>query len=114
MKSGLLAAFAVSASMLLASCASVDITKTGSGYYEPTNPNQIEILKTRPEQTYVELGTLTVTGFNSGDVAKMHNAIRKEAAPLGADAVIITEEGMVREGLGSYSRWATGVAVKYK
>lgn len=95
-------------------CANVDITKTGSGYYEPTDANKIEILKTKPEKTYTELGTLTVTGFNSGDVAKMHNAIRQKAAPLGADAVIITEEGMVPEGFGTYTRWATGVAIKYK
>lgn len=97
----------------LGGCASVDITKTGSGYYEPTNPNTIEILKTRPESKYMELGTLTVTGFKSSDVAKMHNAIRNKAAPLGSDAVIITEEGMVPEGWGTYSRWATGVAIKY-
>jgi hypothetical protein len=94
-------------------CASVDITKTGTGYYAPTNPNKIEILKTRPENKYIELGTLTVTGFDSKAVAKMHNAIRNKAAPLGAEAVIITEEGMVPEGFGTYSRWATGVAIRY-
>jgi len=93
-------------------CASVDITKTGSGYYSPTNPNEIEILKTRPDKKYVELGTLTVTGFSSKAVAKMHNAIRSKAAPLGADAVIITDEGVVPAGF-SYERWATGVAIKY-
>ena len=105
----------LAASILLGvGCANVDITKTGSGYYEPTDANKIEILKTKPEKTYVELGTLTVTGFDSSAVAKMHNAIRQKAAPLGADAVIITEEGMVPEGFGTYSRWATGVAIKYK
>jgi hypothetical protein len=100
--------------VILTGCASVDITKTSSGYSEPTDPNKVEILKTRPEQTFTELGTLTVTGFDSSDVAKMHNAIRQKAAPLGANAVIVTEEGMVPEGFGTYSRWATGVAIRYE
>ena len=106
--------FQVLSLTVLASCATVDITKTSSGYSEPTDPNKVEILKTRPEQTYTELGTLTVTGFDSSDVAKMHNAIRQKAAPLGAHAVIVTEEGMVPEGFGNYSRWATGVAIRYE
>ncbi|MGE0108873.1 MAG: hypothetical protein AB7S81_03800 [Bdellovibrionales bacterium] len=100
--------------LILAACANVDITKTSSGFYDPTDPNLVEILKTRPERSYEELGTLTVTGFDSAETAKMHNAIRAKAAPLGSNAVIITEEGMVPGGWGTFKRWATGVAVRYK
>ncbi len=100
-------------SAFIASCASVDVTKTASGFYEPTNANKVEILKTRPERKYVELGTITVTGFDAKDVAKMHNSIRAKAAPLGADAVILTEEGLIPAGFGAYTRWATGVAIHY-
>lgn len=100
------------AALLMVGCASVDVTKTAAGYYPPTDPNRVEILKTtRPSWRYVELGTVTVTGFEVGDVAKMHNAIRAKAAPLGASAVILTEEGIIPQGYGSYSRWATGVAI---
>jgi hypothetical protein len=98
----------------LAGCASVDVTKTASGFYEPTNPNTVDILKTKPERKFVELGTVTVTGFESGDVAKMHNAVRAKAAPLGANAVILTDEGMTPASFGSYKRWATGVAIRYQ
>ena len=98
-------------SLILSGCASVDVTKTASGYYEPTNPNNIEILKTRPDQKYVELGTVTVTGFDAKDVAKMHNAVRSKAAPLGATAVILTDEGLIPKGFGNFERWATGVAI---
>lgn len=97
----------------LVGCSSVDITKTSSGYYNPTNPNTIEILKTRPNRSYEELGTFTVTGFASTDTAKMHNAIRAKAATLGADAAIITEQGML-PAFGGYQQWATGVAIRYK
>lgn len=100
---------------LLVGCmsASVDVTKTGKGYYEPTQASQVQILKTVPEVDYVELGSVTVSGFGSGDVAKMHNAVRAEASPLGADAVILTNEGMTPNGWGGFDRWATGVAIKY-
>ena len=100
---------------VLAGCtaAKVDVTKTGKGYYEPTKPAMVLILKTVPEEDYVELGTVTVTGFSSSDVAKMHNAIRAEAAPLGADAVIITDEGLLQVPYEGLKRWGTGVAIKY-
>ena len=100
---------------VLLGCASanVDVTKTGKGYYEPTKASLVQILKTIPEKSYVELGAVTVSGFGSNDVAKMHNAIRAESAPLGADAVIITDEGLTPDGWGVFYRWATGVAIKY-
>jgi len=105
---------ALSVCALLAGCASVDITKTSSGFYDPTDANTVEVLKTRPERGYEELGLLTVTGFDSAETAKMHNAIRAKAAALGSNAVILTEEGLIPAGWGNYHRWATGVAIRYK
>jgi hypothetical protein len=98
---------------LLAGCAEVDVTKTAKGFYDQTNPNEVEILKTRPDKPYVELGTVTATRFAPSESAKMHNAIRDKSAALGATAVILTEEGIVRGGWGM-ERWATGVAIRYK
>jgi len=99
--------------LLVTACAKVSVTKTGEGFYEPTKPAQVEILKTIPEEKYTELGTVTVSGFDSDASAKMHNAIRAKAAGLGADAVILTDEGLVPKGWGNYDRWATGVAIHY-
>ena len=90
----------------------VDITKTGKGFYEPTDPNNVEILLTRPAKTFVELGTLTVQGFSPSDTAIMHNAIRTKAAPLGANAVILTNQGILQGGF-TREMWATGVAIRY-
>jgi hypothetical protein len=95
--------------LLLVGCASVDVTKTGKGFYDPTNPNDVDILKTRPDKPYEELGTVTAVKFIATDTAKMHNAIRAKSAPLGATAVIITDEGIDRD-----YRWAMGVAIRYK
>ena len=98
---------------LLAGCATVDVTKTTKGFYDPTNPNDVEILKTRPDKPYVELGTVTATRFAPSESAVMHNAIRARSAALGATAVILTEEGIIPGGF-SGRRWATGVAIRYK
>ena len=98
----------------LVGCVTVDVTKTAKGFYDRTNPNEIEILKTRPERSYAELGTVTATGFAPSETAKMHNAIRSKSAALGANAVILTEEGIIPGGLGGGIKWATGVAVRYK
>ncbi|UJW81858.1 hypothetical protein [Hydrogenophaga sp. SL48] len=103
----------LSFALLIGACASVDVTKTGKGAYAPTDPNSVEILKTRPTRTYEELGTVTVTGFDATESAKMHNAIRAKSAPLGATAVILMEEGMIQVPFGM-KRWATGVAILYK
>lgn len=105
--------FVILFSLALVGCASVDITKTAKGFYEQTDPNEIEILKTRPEKPFIELGTVTATGFQPQESAKMHNAIRSKSAALGANAVILTEEGIIR-GDWRIERWATGVAIRYK
>lgn len=97
----------------LVGCASVDVTKTGKGFYNPTDPNEVEILLTRPEKSYEELGTMVVQGFRTSQTAEMHNAIRAKAAPLGANAVILTSQGIVGTGWGA-RMWAQGVAIRYK
>jgi hypothetical protein len=98
--------------LLLTACASVDVTKTNKGFYEPTKAAEVNILKTLPDYKYVELGTVTVSGFDSKESAKMHNAIRAKSSALGATAVILTQEGLNPGPFGTYLRWATGVAIR--
>lgn len=102
--------------MYIIGCATVDITKTGKGYNPPTNPNDVEILSTRPEKRYVELGSISADGFAISDTAKLHNALRAKAAPLGADAVLITDSRIIpSQGLfRSKEQWCKGVAIKYE
>ena len=88
--------------------------ETAKGFRNPTNPSEVMILKTRPEQSYEELGVLTVTGFAPSDTAKMHNAIRAKSAPLAADAVIITDEGIYTDPWAGPVKHASGVAIAYR
>lgn len=104
-----LIAFAL-ASATLVSCATVDVTKTGKGYFPPTNPNNVDILMTVPSRSYTELATVTTAGYPMRQEAKLHNAIRVKAAPLGASAVIIQDQGIMAN---NGRRWATGVAIRY-
>lgn len=98
---------------MITACGTVDITKTGKGYHEPTDPNDVEILMTRPTKPYEELGTINAMGFAPSETAKMHNALRAKAAPLGADAVIVTGSGMVNNGW-AITQYVMGVAIHYK
>lgn len=104
----LIAAFL--AALFIGGCAVVDVTKTAAGFHNPTNPNTVQILKTLPDRKYMELGTVSTTGFQVNQTAKMHNAVRAKSAALGADAVILTEEGI----LPNNTKWATGVAIKFQ
>lgn len=103
----------LAAAIVLGGCATVDVTKTSKGFTAATDPNAVQILKTIPAKPYDELGSVTVTGFAASDVAKMHNAVRSKAAPLGADAVILVDEGITPSTFSS-TRWATGVAIAFK
>ena len=91
-------------------CQTVDVTKTAKGFHTPTNPNDIEIFMTRPERSYEELGTVIARGFTPSDTAVMHNAIRAKAAPLGANAVVVTGNGLDANN----RQYAIGVAVAWK
>jgi len=95
---------------LLVGCAAVDVTKTAKGFYDPTDANEIEIIKTTPSKPYEELVTITAVHFIATETAVMHNAIRTKVAPLGANAAILMQEGIDANGF----RWAMGVAIRYK
>ena len=97
--------------LLFAGCSSgrVIASPTAKGqHYTATKPNDIEIFRTKPDKPYTEIGTVTVRA--SSNMLKMNIAIRAQAARLGADAVIITSEGVDKYG----ASWANGAAIKYK
>ncbi len=98
--------------ILISGCATVDITKTAKGFFDPTRADNIDILMTKPNRSFIELGTISTANWSPRDTAKMHNALRAKTAPLGADAVIILSSGIIRTDYGS-KMWTTGVAIKY-
>ena len=96
--------------LIICGCATVNVTKTAKGYFPPTDPNEIEILMTKPERSFIELATVTTVKWPPGDAAKMHNSLRAKCAPLGANAVILISSGIDYNG----RYWASGVAIRYK
>lgn len=103
------------ASIILSACGTVEITKTGRGFHNPTNPNMVEILMTAPKRTYQELGVFQASGFTRRETAVMHNAIRTKAAELGADAALITDTGFAPTSSGGTPMlFANGVALKFQ
>jgi hypothetical protein len=96
--------------LIVCGCAQVNVTKTAKGYFDPTNPDEIEILVTIPrERPYIELATVTTRNWSTSDTAKMHNSLRAKCAPLGANAVILGSSGIDYNGYF----WASGVAIRY-
>ncbi len=93
-------------------CATVDVTKTAKGFHNQTRADNIDILMTKPARNFIELGTVSTANWSPTDTAKMHNALRAKTAPLGADAVIIMNSGIIRSNYSS-TMWTTGVAIKY-
>ena len=93
--------------------ARVDVTKTAKGHFEATRADVIEILRTLPDRPYIEIATISSSGWRLNQTAKMHNSLRAKAAGAGANAVVLTDSGINRTRYSAY-KWATGVAIKYK
>jgi len=96
--------------LMACGCASVSVTKTAKGYFQPTDPDEVEILVTVPDRKFDELATVTTKNWSTGATAKMHNSLRAKCAPLGAHAVILGSSGIDYNGYF----WASGVAIRYK
>jgi hypothetical protein len=119
MKKLILPAF-IAAALLTGGCVKkyVTVTKTTSGFFEPTDANFVKILKTQPTQKYEELGSVITAGWEMSNSSAMYNSIRTKAAQIGANAVYIRNEGVSIQpggfGAAASYRWAEGVAIKFK
>lgn len=100
-------------SFVVTGCAQVDVTKTAKGFFEPTRPDNVDILMTVPDRAYTELATISTSNWSPNETAKMHNALRAKSAPLGAHAVVITDSGVIVIR-NSPKLWSTGFALRYK
>ena len=92
----------------------IDVVKTGNDVREATDPNSVEILRAPPQRDFEQLGTVAAHGFALDESAKMHDALRINSGLLGAHAIVILREGFLYRGFGDYTRWATGMAIRYR
>jgi hypothetical protein len=126
-----IAAFAAAASFSLATgCQSVytsHIQNVGGPRFAPSDPAQVQILRTQPARPHVRLGEIRAEPASlSIDVAQIEDALRKEAAKLGADAVVVVYDRTQITGAYVLGPWWGGsiqtvqgrvviaVAIKYQ
>ena len=98
----------------------------GGPIYPPSNPANIEILRTQPTRPHVRLGEVQAEpSSDSVGAPQIEEAIRKAAAKLGADAVVIVyDRNQITGAFVSGPWWGRsvntvtgrviiGVAIKY-
>ena len=84
--------------MLLAAtgCGTVSTTTQqtiGAPVFPPTNPDQVQILRTEPTRPHVRLGEVRAEpASESTPAAKIEAALQKAAAKLGADAAVVVAD----------------------
>jgi len=115
--------------LLMTGCREISTAHTqdiGTPRFSPSDPAQIEILRNVPATPHVELGQVWGhSSDTSGDVSKLEAALRKEAARLGADAIVVWQDrietwdaadsrlGGGRSADGVHGRTVIGAAIKY-
>ncbi len=120
---------AVTALIATAGCNTVSTSSKqylGGPVYGPSNPATIEILRTAPTRPHVQIGEVTAEpSSDSVPVPQIEDALRKSAAKMGADAVVIVaDRTQVMGATVSGPLWArsvnqvtgrviVGVAIKY-
>jgi hypothetical protein len=80
--------------MVLAACATVDVTTTqylGAPRYQPSEPNAVQILRTEPTAPHDRLGEVLVDASVDPppSISEVEQKLCKAAAKLGADAVVV-------------------------
>jgi hypothetical protein len=125
-----LGVFAALVVFFMPGCAGVSTSHTqdvGSPKFPPSDPTKIEILREEPTQPHVRLGEVRAEPpSESTEAAMIEDALRKEAAELGADAAVVVYDGTHVTGAEVLGPWWGGtirrteerlviaVAIKYQ
>ena len=119
----------VLATVGLSACSTVSVSSTrylGVPQFAATDPNSVEILRREPRRPHEKLGEVYLEPSGSPPVAEMEQAIRREAAKLGADAAVLVYDrtkriGTVYQGpwwarssYAVYGRRIVAVAIRYR
>ena len=101
--------------MLETACQSISSAHTrhvGTQSYGPSEPSQVEILWNVPARPHIELGEVRATANTSVATAQLEAALRREAGELGADAIVVWQDGF-RSGGNGRDVTVVGAAIKY-
>jgi hypothetical protein len=85
--------FSSTSVLLLTGCNTVSTShqqEIGGPRFAPSDPSQVQILRTEPARPHVRLGEVRAEPANENtDASIIEAALRKEAAKLGADAAVV-------------------------
>jgi hypothetical protein len=98
MKRILLAAWLVASSVSCSSVSSSSERLIGGPSFPPTNPESVVILRREPRKPHDRIGHVYVEPSGQPPVSEIEQAIRVEAAKLGADAAVIVFDRTRRVG----------------
>jgi len=88
-------------SLVTAACSSVHTSmrpRVGAPNLAPTNPAQIEVLHRPPVHPFVRLGRIRATPQGGADQEQVETALRKAAASMGANAILIEHNSDAESG----------------
>src|SRR5262245_53404360 len=84
---------AAAAVLITTGCQTVStshIQALGTPTFPPTDPAQVQILRTEPTRPHIQLGQVRAEPSSEGmAVSKIEAALQKEAAKLGANAAVV-------------------------
>lgn len=75
----------------IAGCTTGSATRTSSTTYQPTDSSSVEILFEKPDRPYTVIGHVRSDGSDIASDDAVYRAMQKEAAELGANAIIVNE-----------------------
>ena len=114
--------------VLAAACASVAVRTVRFPEvqtYPPTYPDLVEVLRQAPARPHARIGEVYVEPEGNASADKIKAGLRKGAAPLGADAVVIVSDRALKTGALVETSWEkrdllptpdhviVGVAIRY-
>jgi hypothetical protein len=111
-----------------AACSTVSVSSIrylGVSAFAATDPNSVQILRQVPRRPHDKLGEVFLEPSGNPTVSEMEQAIRQEAAKLGADAAVVVHDRFRRVGsviqgpwwsrssYPIYARTIVAVAIRY-
>jgi hypothetical protein len=81
-------------SVILSACTTGSGTRTSRRLYQPTHSSDVEILFREPTRPFTVVGPVSSFGAPIAAENAMYRAVQKEAAELGANAIIIEGPGI--------------------
>jgi ABC-type sugar transport system substrate-binding protein len=111
-----------------AACSTVSVSSIrylGVSAFAATDPNSVQILRQVPRRPHDKLGEVFLEPSGNPTVPEMEQAIRNEAAKLGADAAVVVHDKFRRVGsviqgpwwsrssYPIYARTIVAVAIRY-